>query len=71
MNITHDTRNLLLKARGMWNFAVGSGGISSSQRVVPRAPKSLPGVREQLLSHRAGDTCKTSFHARRREMHFI
>jgi len=57
------------KYRDCWKLgaciesAVGSGGISN-QPVVPGAPKSLPGVREQLLSHRVGDTCKTSFYIR-------
>jgi len=44
--------------------AVSTGGIPNSRPVVPGAPKSLPGVREQLLSHRVGDTCKTSFYTR-------
>jgi len=32
--------------------------------MLPGALKSLPGVREQLLSQRVGDTCETSFRTR-------
>lgn len=67
------SRFALLKARGAYRISTVGFRRNYEQptRGVPGAPKSLPGVQEQLLSRRVGDTRKTSFYTRWHEMHFI